>query len=66
MLLTRFGSTTEEEHDRLLHLGVVDAVAAHHLHRLADAPHIGGIIAGALFVSPSLFILIALSWVELA
>ena len=37
--------------------------AARHLHRLADAPHLGRLVAGALFVLPSLFILIALSWI---
>ena len=41
--------------------------AARHLHRLADAPHAGAASsAGALFVLPSLFILIALSWVYIA
>ncbi|MGZ3306311.1 MAG: chromate transporter, partial [Asticcacaulis sp.] len=40
--------------------------ATGYLYRLADAPHLGGIIAGGLFVLPSLVILIGLSWIYVA
>jgi len=40
--------------------------AARHLYRLDDAPDLGGVISGGLFVLPSLFILIALTWDLLA
>ena len=47
---------------QLLHVAARPRGAAARHHRLADASHLGGVVAGGLFVLPGALIMMALAW----